>query len=87
MEINLDYLRSLRFKGFAVFDLIITFLGMIFMAPFVGLTKLQALLLALPVSSVIQQTMGFDTALTRNVFNHAIGYALMIGLIVLAWAA
>ena len=84
MEITSEYLRSYRFKGEPIFDYIIAFLAMKYLG---RLTNLQSFFLMLPVIAVMHRVLGSDTELTRLTFNNHLIFAVMIMLVVLAWAA
>lgn len=75
---NLDFLRSFRIFEMAIFDLVLSYLGIWLLSPFliktfkkfnIKITRIQWLWLVLPLSIIIHLAVGQETALTRMIFD------------------
>lgn len=91
--ISLEFLRSFRFFGYAVFDLVVSFLGFGLLAPFlsrfflkirVKVPKWNWLFLTLPLGIVVHLVFGRMTPMTRDFFDlggHYVLKVLILGLL------
>ena len=75
---TLEFLRSFRIFEMAIFDLVVSYLGIWLLSPFLiklfkrfrlKTTKTQWLWLVLPLSIIIHLAVGQETALTRMIFD------------------
>lgn len=63
----LEYLRSFRIGGFAVFDFVMALLGMYLVAPYLGISRNTALLLSVPLGIVAHEIVGIRTPFNKFV--------------------
>ena len=64
----LDKLRSYRVGEITLFDLLLTLIVAYFAAPYLGISKLSALLLAVPVGVLLHLLFGISTPLNTLLF-------------------
>ncbi len=84
---TIDFLRSFRLEGYAIFDFAVSFLGIYLLSPFlsklflkIGLNipKPNWLFLTLPLSILFHLIFNKLTPLTRDFLNPGGGYILKI---------
>lgn len=84
---TISYLRQFRIAGMAIFDLIISYVGIYFLAPLLSklisklklnISRTQWLWLTLPLGTIIHILVGQKTALTKMVFNLGGDYPIKI---------
>ena len=56
-------LRSWRINGIALFDVISSIIGMIIAADYIGISKTNAALLAIPIGVLVHYIFGINTTL------------------------
>jgi hypothetical protein len=90
--ISIEYLRQFRFGGYALFDLIVSFLGIYLLSPVfsklflklhVKIPKSSWLLLTLPIGILVHILVGNITPMTKNFLAMGQQYPLKIVIIVL----
>jgi dihydroorotate dehydrogenase len=90
---TLEFLRQFKLSGYAIFDLVATFVGMGLLSPFltkafakigVKIPKLNWLILALPIGIVAHLMVGKMTPMTENFLDPNKHYTLKIFLVGLA---
>jgi hypothetical protein len=73
--ITLEYLRSFRIGGYAIFDLVVSFVGIYLLAPLLSkicrkfslrVSTLSWLFLTLPISIVVHLLVGQKTLMVQN---------------------
>lgn len=91
--ITLEYLRSFRFAGYAIFDLVVSFLGIYLIAPLLSklflklrirISRKSWLLLTLPLSIIIHLLIGTKTQMTKDFFDMYGHYILKIVIVILS---
>ncbi len=90
--ITLEFIRSFRVGGYAIFDFVVSFIGIYLLAPFLSLlfSKLNIrisrkswLFLTVPLSVVFHLLFGSYTQLTKDVIDMGGHYSLKLLLITL----
>lgn len=76
----IEQLRSYKMNGYALFDMVVTFLGMYLVAVQMKLDVQGMLALALPLGVVVHYILNVDTKMTREVMgegNHLLKLYLL----------
>ena len=88
----LETVRSYRILGFAIFDLVLAFAGMMLLAYWTKFDMLSALLLTLPVGVLVHWAVGSDTPLNQMVLGtgnmvakFVVGLLLVLGVLNLVY--
>jgi hypothetical protein len=91
--ITIEYLRQFRFSGYAIFDFIAVFIGMVLLAPFlskmfiklrIDIPKKNWLFFALPIGIVTHLFIGKITPMTQDFIDingHYILKIVILGLL------
>ncbi len=75
---TITYLRQFRIGGLAIFDLVVSYIGIYFLAPLltkllskfhISISRTQWLWLTVPLGTVVHVLVGQKTALTKMLFN------------------
>lgn len=91
---TIEYLRSFRIAGYAVFDLISAFVGVYLLAPLLSrlflkigvvIPRLSWLLLTLPLGVLIHIIVGTETMMVKNFLDLNGHYGLKIFILVLTF--
>jgi len=92
---SLEFLRQFRFGGYAIFDLIVAFLGIYLLSPWlskvflklrISIPKINWLFFTLPLGILIHLLIGKITPMTRNfldIHSHYFLKVLILGLLFL----
>jgi len=92
--VTIEYLRSFRIGGYALFDLGVSLLGIWLLSPLLSklfrlfgieIPKKNWLLLTLPMSVIIHLLVGNWTQMTRDAFDPQGHFGIKLVLIVLLW--
>ena len=92
--IDINILRSFRISGFAVFDLVVSYLGMYLLAPLltivfrkigIEVTRVQWMYLMLPISVIVHLLIGQRTHLTDQLFDLNGGYIAKIVILLMIY--
>lgn len=76
--ITLEYIRSFRIAGYAVFDLAVSYIGVYFLTPLltrlfllfkIKISRKSWLILTLPLSIIIHMIVGNYTQMTKDFFD------------------
>lgn len=90
---TIDYLRQFRIGEYAIFDLVLSFVGIYLLSPLLSrifrkfkieITKQSWLLLTLPISVIVHLLTGNLTQMTRNFIDPNGHYILKFLIIVLS---
>lgn len=91
---TLEYLRSFRLGEFAIFDFSLAYVGICLLTPMLNkiilptkrqLSRLQWLLLVLPLSIIIHYLTGNITPLTKLALDPGSGYGLKLLLVLMLY--
>jgi hypothetical protein len=91
--ITLEYLRSFRFAGYALFDLSISFLGIYLLSPLLSklflkigfkISRKSWLFLTLPLGIIAHLLAGSKTQMTKDFLDMHGHYILKITIVILA---
>ncbi len=89
---TIEYLRSFRFGGYALFDLAISFLGIYLLSPLLSklflklgliIPKKNWLYLTLPLGVLVHLLVGTITPMTKSFIDLNSGYGLKLLIVVL----
>ncbi len=92
--IDINILRSFRISGFAVFDLVVSYLGMYLLAPLltivfrkigIEVTRVQWMYLMLPISVIVHLLIGQRTHLTDQLLDLNGGYISKIVILLMVY--
>lgn len=92
--ITIEFLRSFRIGEFAIFDFSIAYIGVYLLVPTLNkiilptkrqLSRLQWLLLVLPLSIIFHLATGNITPLTRLALDSGSGYGLKLLLLIMIY--
>jgi hypothetical protein len=84
---SLEFLRQFRFGGYAIFDLLVAFLGVYLLSPWlskvflkirISIPKINWLFLTLPLGILIHLLIGKITPMTRNFLDMRSHYFLKV---------
>ena len=88
----IEFLRQFRFGGYALFDLIVAFLGIYLLSPFlskiflkikIDIPKINWIFLTLPIGILVHILIGNITPMTRNFINIQDHYILKVLILIL----
>lgn len=82
---NIEYLRSFRLQGFAVFDIVVSFIAMWLLGRHYGHTR-QFIAATLPLSVLVHLAFGQMTPLTRMTVGPRYLHVKVL-MLVLCWIA
>jgi len=91
---TIEYLRSFKILNYAIFDFVLSFVGVYLFAPILSklfavfgikITRKSWLFLTVPASIPIHYLVGSITPMTENFLNLNDHYALKIGIIALTY--
>ncbi len=89
---TIEFLRQFRFGDYAFFDLIVSFLGMYLLSPFlskiflkikIDIPKINWIFLTLPIGLLVHILTGNMTSMTKNFVNIQDHYILKVLILVL----
>ena len=92
--ITIEYLRSFRIGEFAIFDFTLAYVGVYLLVPILNkiilptgrqLSRIQWLLLVLPLSIIFHLIFGNMTPLTRLAIDPSAGYGLKAILLIMLY--
>jgi hypothetical protein len=63
MSDTIKFLRSYRINGIAMFDVIASIIGMVLIADYIGISKITAAMLAIPIGIIVHAALGINTTL------------------------
>jgi hypothetical protein len=85
--ITLEYIRSFRIAGYALFDLAVSYIGIYFLAPLltrffllfkIRISRKSWLILTLPLSIIVHLAVGNYTQMTKDFFDMYGHYGIKI---------
>ncbi|MEI8232897.1 MAG: hypothetical protein WCG44_04080 [bacterium] len=92
--LSIEYLRSFKILGFAIFDLTVSFIGIYLLAPVlsrifalakIDIPRINWLFLTLPLSIIVHIAVGNFTPMTRDFLDLSSHYFLKIFIIALLY--
>ena len=92
--ITLEYLRSFRFAGYALFDLFVSFLGIYLLSPLLSklflklgfkISRKSWIYFTLPLSIIVHLLIGNRTQMTRDFLDMEGHYILKIIIVILGF--
>ena len=92
--LSIEYLRSFKILGFAIFDLTVSFIGIYLLAPVlsrifalvkIDIPRINWLYLTLPLSVLVHVVVGNFTPMTRDFLDLSSHYLLKILIITLLY--